>query len=268
MLMTTRTRRALTSLAAAAAVVIANSPDALAGGVMTAAQADPQNVIGVLMPADGDDNSHMCTASVVHSESRDLILTAAHCIDGDGTDLVFVPKFDDGSKHLGTWAVTAAYVDDAWMTSQDEDADVAVLSVAPQQIDGTTTHIEDVTGALTLATGAARKLGSNMTVEGYNQGENTPISCTPTLLTDDGAPMFHCDGFVAGTSGSPWVQTRVKHGQVVSQVVGVIGGRNQGGCDSTTSYSSPFEVQAALLLARADAGDAADTVPTAGDDGC
>lgn len=41
---------------------------------------------------DGLSGGHFCTGSVVRSEAHDLVVTAAHCLDG-GTDLVFVPGF-------------------------------------------------------------------------------------------------------------------------------------------------------------------------------
>lgn len=256
-------RRSLASVACCAAVVGGTTPAASASGLMRAHQAEPTSVVGVIMQPDG---SHSCTASVVHSESHDLVLTAAHCLDGDATELSFVPAYENGSRPLGTWKVSAAYVDSSWTAAQSEDADVAVLRLEPRASDGA--DVEDVTGALTLATGAARRVGRAITVESYNGDSDTPIACSPTLRTEADHPVFHCDGFVGGSSGSPWMQTTFRHGKKVTNVVGIIGGHHQGGCDSTSSYSSPFEARVAVLLARADAGGEGDVVPEAGSDGC
>ncbi len=49
------------------------------------------------------DGSHFCTASVVHSEAGDLVLTAAHCVR-DG--MTFAPGYHDGVTPFGMWTVT------------------------------------------------------------------------------------------------------------------------------------------------------------------
>lgn len=95
-----------------------------------------------------------------------------------------------------------------------------------------------------------------------------PIVCQTTVLDDDNDPVFHCDGYSTGSSGSPWVTTVTSKGHSEQQVIGVIGGHHQGGCYTHTSYSPTFDSRDLVLLARADAGGAGDTAPTPGDDGC
>ena len=50
---------------------------------------------------------HYCTASVVDSDTEDLVITAAHCVYGSGyaTHLEFVPGYQDGREPYGAWAV-------------------------------------------------------------------------------------------------------------------------------------------------------------------
>ena len=59
--------------------------------------------------------AHICTASVLSSPTQDLIITAAHCVFGNGTGLAFVPGSVGGSAPYGRWTVTAAYVDPSWV---------------------------------------------------------------------------------------------------------------------------------------------------------
>ena len=60
---------------------------------LVAAQAQSARV-GALFAADRRDSlrgGHFCTASVVHSAHRNLIVTAAHILGGNKQDMVFVP---------------------------------------------------------------------------------------------------------------------------------------------------------------------------------
>lgn len=58
----------------------------------TAEPVKPQPSVGAVFL--GGTDTHTCTASVVHSRTQDLILTAAHCLAAD-YPATFVPGFDD-----------------------------------------------------------------------------------------------------------------------------------------------------------------------------
>src|SRR5688500_17661604 len=65
--------------------------------------------VGVLVRG----GAHYCTASVVHSEGRDLIVTAAHCLTGSGSGgIEFVPGYREVKAPYGDWAVARTYVGD------------------------------------------------------------------------------------------------------------------------------------------------------------
>ncbi|MDQ1027468.1 V8-like Glu-specific endopeptidase [Streptomyces umbrinus] len=111
-------------------------------GVTTTAPVSAENArVGVLVRG----GAHYCTASVVHSEGRDLIVTAAHCLTGSGSGsggIEFVPGYRDGRAPYGKWAVARTYVGDGWQGRQDEDSDVAFARVASRGGE----EIEDVVG--------------------------------------------------------------------------------------------------------------------------
>src|SRR5579859_1903681 len=160
---------------------------------------------------------HYCSASVVHSSTRDLIITAAHCVYGNGLGIEFAPGYAAGRTPFGTWSVTAAYVDPAWIEHRDPRHDVAILRVARNK----GRAIEDVVGAHALAT--APLPGTAVTMTGYAVGRNDePITCTARSYLTDGYPSLDCPGFVNGTSGGPWISG--------GELVGVIGGLDEGGC--------------------------------------
>jgi V8-like Glu-specific endopeptidase len=192
---------------------------------------------------------HFCTASVVHSPDRDLVITAAHCVTRTSGGVAFVPGYDNGSTPYGIWNVTRVYVDRSWSSSSDPDDDFAFLQVSqPDSI----VPIEDVTGAERLGTGtSARQL---VDVVGYPDSANVPISCrnwTSQPMSDQ--LEFDCGGYTDGTSGGPFL-ARVNPLTGQGTVIGVIGGYEQGGFTPQISYSSMFGANVAALYQAAVAG--------------
>lgn len=198
--------------------------------------------VGVLFSVDEAAQDHFCSASVVHSPSRSLLLTAAHC--QPGTDVVFVPDYvkDAKTQPYGSWAVDQVFTDPRW-TDYDtgSDFDFAFARVKKNEQGKS---LEDVTGAnvLTRTPGWTNKV----TVIGY-PGESfdpsgRPISCTTATSRLPGLRQLQmeCGGYYVGTSGSPWLldyDPRTKTGKVI----GLVGGLDGGGPDDSVSYSPLFE---------------------------
>ena len=184
-----------------------------------------------------------CTASVVRSPHRNLLVTAAHCVAEEGADppddLVFSPGYRDGSAPYGSWPVDAVTVDPHWTLDADPDYDVAFVSVRAVE----DRLIEDVVGGNTL--GDAGGFGRAVTVTGYPYGAEQPITCSArTTSRSPTQQRFDCDGYTNGTSGSPWVTGD-------GTVVGAIGGYQEGGDTSRTSYSVTFDDRVAELYRAA-----------------
>jgi hypothetical protein len=199
---------------------------------------------------------HYCTASVVHSRTHDLVLTAAHCVLGSGLALEFAPGYHDGVSPYGVWAVRRAYVDAAWIHGQDPRHDYAILQLVRHGGQG----VEDRTGPAPRLDRAPAG-GTKVSVDGYVAGiGGRPITCSASVYYTSGYPSFDCPGYAGGTSGGPWLSG--------DTVVGVIGGLHQGGCTAGTSYSAPFGAAVEALLARAEAGGRGDVGPIPGPDGC
>jgi V8-like Glu-specific endopeptidase len=217
--------------------------------------------IGALYPAGSD--KHDCTAAVVKSAAGDTLITAAHCISGTGRGMTFEPEEHGGTAPYGSWTVTAAYPADKWIVSQDPDDDIAFLTVAPRTIDGKLTEIQQVTGAYAL--GSTARAGEQATITGYPAGtDNDPITCSVKIYLTREFPSFDCHGYVAGTSGTPWLHATA-HGL---EIVGVIGGRNQGGCYDYTSYSSPLTSAVLTAYERAASNATSLVAPSPNGDGC
>jgi V8-like Glu-specific endopeptidase len=199
----------------------------------------------------GTTGSHFCTASVVESPAGNLLITAAHCMQGRSLSpagsVVFAPGYNDGDFPYGTWPVTAVYTDSQWQASQNPDDDIAFLTVG-----GPRSDIEQVTGAETLMVGQGPQ---QVQVIGYPGQTSEPISCTaPARAFGASQLVFNCDNFTNGTSGGPFLEGTGTGGD--GFVIGVIGGYQQGGDTANVSYSVRFTSALLSLYKTATAGSA------------
>ncbi|GAA1101082.1 serine protease [Kitasatospora arboriphila] len=210
-------------------------------GTTATAPADPSAArVGALFSGTVGPGHHFCSASVLQSPTRDLVLTAAHCV-GSTDGLSFVPAYRDGSTPYGSWKVAAIYAPDAWTQDRDEDADYAILRVAPAS-DGH--RIEDVVGGNAL--GLDDTFTSQVRLYGYPARTEAPLLCTDTTTRQSTTQRrIDCPGYPGGTSGGPWISTRT------GEVVGVIGGYQEGGDTDDTSYSSYFDHTMTTLYRQA-----------------
>ena len=224
--------------------------------IPTAQRADAIPEVGAVFPV-GVGSAPTCTASVILSPARDVVLTSAHCLTGRGLGVQIAPGYHDGLTPYGVWDVTAAYVDPRWVSTQDPQHDYVFLTVAPQLRQGSTVRLGDVVAGNTL--GLAPRAGEHVRVVAYPfDSDDYPISCTTTTYAFAGFPAFDCGGYEPGTSGAPWLISARAQGPVVG---GIIGGLHQGGCLDRTSYSPRFDQDTFAAYDRAVRGGPSDTLP-------
>ncbi|OEJ32416.1 hypothetical protein BGK67_14735 [Streptomyces subrutilus] len=189
----------------------------------------------------GLDSDHFCTATVVQSPGRNMIITAGHCLlDGDqaGGTAVFVPAYANGVAPYGTWKLEEAFEDDRWAEDTDDGYDLAFARLAP---DATGRNIEDVTGAAVLDTSG--RSGEEVTVTGYPADRKVPRTCTAvTVRESETEQRFDCADFPGGTSGSAWIARDGK-------IIGIL----TGGDTDDVSTSTILGDYAASLYAKATA---------------
>jgi V8-like Glu-specific endopeptidase len=226
-------------LTAIGAYVVA--PAAQAAGQPAARRGIPFSAtaaVGALFTSSsGKLGSHFCTASVVSSPAGNLLITAAHCMQGRSLSpagsVVFAPGYHDGTFPHGTWVVTTEYVDAAWSKHQNPDDDVAFLVAGRKGA-----HLQQSTGAETLKIDEPAQV---VQVIGYPDQTSRPITCTAPARDFEHAHemVFDCGNFTDGTSGGPFladVSARTGEGWVI----GVIGGYEEGGDTPDVSYSPRF----------------------------
>ena len=192
--------------------------------------------VGALFERDAS-GEHFCTASVVASPGKDLLITAAHCINGGKgsgyhNDIVFIPDYRDGAAPFGVWTPQRLLVAPQWASSSDPNFDVGFVVLQPH--DGE--NVQQVLGASRL--GVDSGYHHLVRVTGYPDSANAPITCINWASRQSATQLrFECGGYTGGTSGSPWVthfDTRSRTGTIV----GVIGGYQQGGDTPSISYSA------------------------------
>ncbi len=207
--------------------------------------------VGALFTTSGSGlGRHFCTASVVASPGKDLVITAAHCLAGYQPGQVeFVPDYHRGRQPFGAWPVTEIFVDGAWLSSGNPDDDVAFLVVHQP---GDAGQVQDLTGGEALATGW--KAAQLAQVIGYPDGRHRPITCISRTRRFGGHQMeFDCGGYTNGTSGGPFL-VKVHGATGLGTVLGVIGGYQEGGDTPSVSYSARFGRQVRSLYNEAVSG--------------
>jgi Phospholipid methyltransferase len=100
----------------------------------------PQRLHGILFISFGAQNAG-CSATVVTSRNRSVILTAGHCVvqpavEGVSgplwaTNILFVPGYRNGAGPLGAYAGTASRASFAWTITGDLSEDVGAITLAP-----------------------------------------------------------------------------------------------------------------------------------------
>jgi V8-like Glu-specific endopeptidase len=195
------------------------------------------HAVGALFTVSGGHlGQHFCTASVVNSAVKDLVITAAHCLQGKQPGQVaFVPEYHRHQEPYGRWTVTRVFVDAAWANSANPNDDVAFLVVSQA---GNSNRVQEETGGENLATGW--RASQLVQVIGYPDSRERPITCTARTRAFGKRQMeFDCGGYTDGTSGGPFL-ANVHPATGQGAVMGVIGGYEQGGNTPSVSYSARF----------------------------
>ncbi|MFJ6048458.1 serine protease [Streptomyces sp. NPDC092307] len=213
--------------------------------------------------------AYFCTASVVSSPGRNLVLSAGHCLLGSDTQQVaFVPQYTQAKPQpYGMFPVlrdagghSKIWIDPRYRSQGVDRAaalDVAFAQVGP---DARGFPVEAVVGGNRLVTGAAYAQARVMLI-GHPSSAARPRVCVnrTTKFTSADARIpgsflrINCTGYPGGTSGGPFV-TRYDARTGTGDVVGVIGGWKTGGDKADTSYSSYFGADIRKLYEKAVAG--------------
>lgn len=197
-----------------------------------------------------------CTATVLQgtaaANNEDLILTAAHCIEGveDGvpytsTDLAFSPMWHDNQNPFGTWSVNKVFLY-SWMNCPvpvidchtNPENDYAIIVLNPQNGKG----VGDITGANGWKVSQPDTV-NNVTIAGIPGSSSDTLTtvANTTTVSESGASYRKATtpGFTDGTSGGPWFEAfSAATGR--GTLIGDTGGFEEGGPSSGSPSYSDF----------------------------
>ncbi|MEU2951041.1 hypothetical protein [Streptomyces xanthochromogenes] len=226
--------------------------------------------VGVFLIQSDDDpqsdpgkRDQFCSASVVASPTKSLVISAGHCLNDNDRfkSLAFAPgwKPDPNRKGLGMapYGVFPIPKGKIWIdgrylsqgTSKADDLDFAIAKTGPNSKG---VFLENATGMGNELTTlhSAQLAQKNVTLIGFPGGAKTPLICpNATTRAYDGRFLeIPCNGFAAGVSGGPFIRNfDGKRGDVI----GVIGGYKTGGTTDDISYSSQFDADVVRLYNQA-----------------
>ncbi|MER6778577.1 MULTISPECIES: trypsin-like peptidase domain-containing protein [unclassified Streptomyces] len=226
--------------------------------------------VGVFLINEDDDpqsdpggRDQFCSASVVASPTKSLVLTAAHCLNDNDRwkRLAFAPGWkpdpanpDRGIAPYGVFPMVSGklYIDGRYLTqgpSKADDLDFAFMKVGPN---AKGQFLENATGmGNSLTTLASSQLSQkNVSLFGFPGGSKAPLVCPSTNTTAFSGRFVKiaCKGYAGGVSGGPFLRNfDGKRGDVI----GVIGGWKTGGTIDDESYSSQFDADIIRLYNQA-----------------
>lgn len=248
------------------------------GGPVLRGQASPvvgglsASSVGVLIV---DGGRHQCSAAVVASRSRRVLVTAAHCVWLDGAwrldGAYFVPGWASGEEPYGRWPIDTAYVPPGWTQTNSPIEDVAAhvdyafvtlhprdgllpeQALGAQGIRWATSEDVDVAALGYPATGSY----DGQSLRGC-VGAAAVEPFTHRTSSEPGEVLVLTCDMTQGASGGPWlVGPDAVAGR--GQVVGVVSGG-----DDTVLVSPRFGPAARLIYEAADSAAQLGTAAAAG----
>ena len=147
--------------------------------------------------------NNFCTAIVVASPGKDLLITAAHCINGGKgstgyrSDIVFIPSYRDGLEPFGVWTPARLLVAPQWANSSDPDYDVGFVVLEPHEHQ----NIQEVLGASRLGTDLRYQYLVHVT--GYPASSSAPITCVNWTSRFSSTQLrFECAGYTGARAAA------------------------------------------------------------------
>ncbi|MGW1763088.1 trypsin-like serine peptidase [Streptomyces sp. NPDC002073] len=156
-----------------------------------------------------DGRNYVCSASALNSSSRQLVVTAGHCVHGGRggkwmTNWVYAPKYSNGRAPYGVFAAKQFRTFNSWITSSSFARDVAMVTTWP--LNGR--KLGNVTGSHGISVNYDRTQA--VYVLGYPsnryQGE-VQMYCNGGTSAERGSKrlQIRCR-FGPGSSGGPWLR--------------------------------------------------------------
>jgi V8-like Glu-specific endopeptidase len=155
--------------------------------------------------------NYVCSGTVVRARNKRLVVTAGHCVFGDGVfadQWMFVPGKDGGREPFGRWSAAKLAAPGLWKAGEDIRYDVGMATIRKRGA----RRLQKVVGAR----GIAFNKGRDLRFDAFGYPAEPPFDgarlwrCGSRAQgTDNGAPSpkptrIDCD-MTGGSSGGGWV---------------------------------------------------------------
>jgi V8-like Glu-specific endopeptidase len=151
-----------------------------------------------------------CSASALNSVSKQLVITAGHCVHGGAgsrgwmQNWVFVPLYNNGAAPFGTFAAKQFRTFSAWINASDLNFDIAMVTT---WTNGSGQRVVDAVGGNGLAWNFPKVLF--LTILAYPADppfDGTWQQFCQGTTSDWGSRIALQCGFTGGSSGGPWLK--------------------------------------------------------------
>jgi V8-like Glu-specific endopeptidase len=132
--------------------------------------------------------NYVCSGTVVRARNKRLVVTAGHCVFGDGAfadNWMFIPAKNGGSEPFGRWTAARLAAPVQWQGAEDVRYDVGMAKIRKRG-----RRLQRVVGARGVAFNKGRDLRFN--VFGY-----------PAEPPFSGSELWRCDSRAQGTDSGP-----------------------------------------------------------------
>ncbi|MER7758329.1 trypsin-like peptidase domain-containing protein [Streptomyces sp. NPDC097619] len=155
-----------------------------------------------------DGKNYVCSASAVNSKSKQLVLTAGHCVHGGRggkwmTNWIYVPRYHNGNQPDGQFQAKQARTFTSWIEKSDFRRDVAMVTMWPRS----GKKLVNVTGGHGIYWNHSKKI--KITAIGYPgnlQQGRVQMFCPATTRATAGTSTIEVRcGYKGGSSGGPWL---------------------------------------------------------------
>jgi V8-like Glu-specific endopeptidase len=165
--------------------------------------------------------NYFCSATVVQARNKRLVITAGHCVFGDGAfadNWMFVPGKEGSSEPYGSWSAKRLAAPAAWQSAEDLRYDVGMATMRNRR----GKRLQNVVGARGIAFDKGRNLHFDAfgypAVSPFNGGQLWRCS-SASQGADSGPPPaptgINCD-MTSGSSGGAWIIGRGRVNSVTS----------------------------------------------------
>jgi V8-like Glu-specific endopeptidase len=224
------------------AKAITAAANSLAGKNLELAPITESAVAGKVFFSTRDGRNWVCSASALNSPSKQLVITAGHCVYGNlggqvpgetwHSNWTFVPRYRSGARPFGTFSAKQFRTFNAWINNSDLSRDVGMVTTWP--LNGN--KLVNVVGGHGLNWNWGNTVAVTILAYpgNFNAGEIQQWCQGTTSDGGGGTIKIQCN-FGGGSSGGGWLMS-FNDSTGLGQVDGVMSTLDSGGWNRSSYF--------------------------------